>query len=138
MCWNTDHHSIFPDSCDLHHSGTSLHIPRIALPNCSVHSDSSSCTEPKSHSHRVRYITNPKSQLLKNDSSFTGQKTLDEAIVTIDGGNSPNRQVGVMVKDIAIGARGPGFCSRARQIGHIVANGSPPLRCFFGAVLSRR
>ena len=32
--------------------------------------------------------------------------------------------------DIAIGARGLGFNSGAGQIGHSVANGSPPLRCF--------
>ena len=32
--------------------------------------------------------------------------------------------------DIAIGARGLGFNSGAGQIGHSVANGFPPLRCF--------
>ena len=32
-------------------------------------------------------------------------------------------------------ARGLGFDTRAGQIGHSVANGLPPLRRFFGAVL---
>ena len=49
-----------------------------------------------------------------------------------------SRQVGLVVKDITIDARGLWFVSQAGQIGHSVANGSPPLRCFFGAVLSRR
>ena len=41
--------------------------------------------------------------------------------------------------DIAIGAEGRGFDSLADQIGHSVANGSPPLRRFFcvAQVLSR-
>ena len=43
-----------------------------------------------------------------------------------------------MVKDIAIGAGGSGFDSRAGQIRHNAANGSPPLQRFFGAVLPRR
>ena len=47
-------------------------------------------------------------------------------------------QVGEVVKDIAIGARGLGFDSLAGQIGHSVASGSSPLRLFFGPVLSRR
>ena len=34
--------------------------------------------------------------------------------------------------DIASGAGGLVFDSRAGQIGHRVANGLPPLRCFFG------
>ena len=34
--------------------------------------------------------------------------------------------------DIASGAGGLGFDSRACQIRHRVANGSPPLRYFFG------
>ena len=41
-----------------------------------------------------------------------------------------------MVKDIANGAEGLGFDSRAGQIGHSVAYGSPSLRRFFGDVLS--
>ena len=40
--------------------------------------------------------------------------------------------------DIAIGAGGLGFENRAGLIKHSVANGSPPLRRFFGAVLLRR
>ena len=44
---------------------------------------------------------------------------------------------GETVQDIAIGSEGLGFNFRAGQIGHSVANGSPPLRCFFGAVLLR-
>ena len=43
-----------------------------------------------------------------------------------------------MDKDTAIGARGLGFHSQAGQIGHSFANGSPPLQCFFGAVVPRR
>ena len=46
--------------------------------------------------------------------------------------------MGVVVKDIAIGTRGLGFDSRAIQIGHSVANGSPLMRRLFGAVLPRR
>ena len=42
------------------------------------------------------------------------------------------------VDHIAMGARGLGFDYRAGQIGHSVANGSLPLRRFFGAVLPRR
>ena len=41
-----------------------------------------------------------------------------------------------MAQDIAIGAIGQAFDSQAGQIRQSVANGSPPLRCFFGAVLS--
>ena len=40
-----------------------------------------------------------------------------------------------MARDIAIGAEGMAFDSRADQIEHSVVNGSPPLQCFFGAVL---
>ena len=43
-----------------------------------------------------------------------------------------------LLKLIVIGAGGMGFDSRAGQIGHSVAYGSPPLRRFFRAVLSRR
>ena len=43
-----------------------------------------------------------------------------------------------MKQNNAICAGGLGFDSRAGQIGHSVANGSPPLRRFFGAVLPRR
>ena len=43
-----------------------------------------------------------------------------------------------VVKDVAIDAEGLGFSSQAGQRGHTVANGSPPLRRFFGAVLTRR
>ena len=42
---------------------------------------------------------------------------------------------GLSCTDIAIGSGGLGFYSRAGQIGHSVANGSPPLRRFFGAAL---
>ena len=38
-----------------------------------------------------------------------------------------------MLKDFAIDAEGLGFNSQAGQIGHSVANGSPPMRRFFGA-----
>ena len=41
--------------------------------------------------------------------------------------------------DIAIGARGLGFEFRVDQVGHSVADDSPPLRrFFFGAALARR
>ena len=39
-----------------------------------------------------------------------------------------------VAKDIAIGAGGLGFDCRVGQIGPSVANGSPPLPCFFRAV----
>ena len=42
-----------------------------------------------------------------------------------------------VVKHIAINGGGLGFDSRASQIGRRVANGSPPLRCFFGTALPR-
>ena len=42
-----------------------------------------------------------------------------------------------MVKDIAISAGGRGFDCLAGQNGHDIGNGSPPLRCSFGAVLPR-
>ena len=42
------------------------------------------------------------------------------------------------VQDIAIGAGGLRFESRVRQIGRSVANGSLPLRRFFGAASPRR
>ena len=38
----------------------------------------------------------------------------------------------------AIGAGGLGFDSQAGQMEHSVVNSLLPLRCFFGAVLSRR
>ena len=41
-------------------------------------------------------------------------------------------------KHIAIDVGGLGFDYRVGQIGHSVANGSPPLRRFFGAVLLKR
>ena len=43
-----------------------------------------------------------------------------------------------VVNHIAIGAGGTAFDSQAGQIEHNVANGSPPLRRFFGAVLPAR
>ena len=46
--------------------------------------------------------------------------------------------VSSVFKHIAMGAGSLDFDSRAVQIGYSVANGSPPLRCFFGAVLRRR
>ena len=46
--------------------------------------------------------------------------------------------VDVAVKAIAIEAGGPEFKSLACQVELIVANSSPPLRRFFGAVLARR
>ena len=42
------------------------------------------------------------------------------------------------VKDVAIDAEGLRFNFQAGQIGHSIANGSPPLRRFFVAALSRR
>ena len=51
---------------------------------------------------------------------------------------SVERPVDVVVRDMAAGAGGLGFDYRAVQIGHSVVNGSPPLRCFFGAALPRR
>ena len=49
-----------------------------------------------------------------------------------------HRPLGLVVQDIAFGAESFGFVYRAGQIGHNVAKNSPPLRCFFGAVLLRR
>ena len=46
-----------------------------------------------------------------------------------------SRPVGAVAKGIAIGAEGLGFDSRAGKIQRSVANGSPSLRHFFGAVL---
>ena len=46
--------------------------------------------------------------------------------------------VSSVVKLVVIGAGGLALDSRADQIGLNVANGSPPLRRFFGAVLHRR
>ena len=46
--------------------------------------------------------------------------------------------VGVVVTYMAVDVGGLGFDSQAGQIGHSDGNGSPPLRCFFGAVLLRR
>ena len=45
--------------------------------------------------------------------------------------------IGLVIKDTANGARGLGFDYRTGQIEFIAANGSPPLRRFFGAVLHR-
>ena len=44
----------------------------------------------------------------------------------------------LLVTDTAIGVEDLEFDSRAGQIKHSVANGSPPLRCFLGSVLSKR
>ena len=46
------------------------------------------------------------------------------------------RQDGVVVKDIAV--RATGFDSSPGEIGHNVANGSPPLQRFLEVVLPRR
>ena len=46
--------------------------------------------------------------------------------------------VSILDKDIAIGEGNLEFDSRAGQIVHSVVNGSPPLRRFFGTILSRR
>ena len=46
-----------------------------------------------------------------------------------------DRPVGVAGQDIAIGAGGVGFDSRAGQIGHSGAKVSPTWQYFFGAVL---
>ena len=48
--------------------------------------------------------------------------------------NSLKLTAKLIAKDIAIVAGGLGFDYGASQIGHTVANGSPPLRRFFGAV----
>ena len=52
--------------------------------------------------------------------------------------SSTGRLVSRGCSDIAIGAGDLGFDSWIGQIGHSVANDSPPLQHFFGAVLSRR
>ena len=44
-----------------------------------------------------------------------------------------NLPVSSVVEDVAIGAEGLGFDSRACQIGHSVVNGSSLQRSFFGA-----
>ena len=49
-----------------------------------------------------------------------------------------HRPADAVVKHIANSAAGRKFDSRAGQIEHSVANGSPPLRRFIEAVLSRR
>ena len=46
--------------------------------------------------------------------------------------------VSKVAKYIAIGAGGLGFGSHVDQVRRSVANGSPPLRRFFGVVLSKR
>ena len=43
-----------------------------------------------------------------------------------------------LLKYTIIGAGNARFDYRAGQIGYSVVNGFPPLRCFFGAELSRR
>ena len=48
------------------------------------------------------------------------------------------RSVNVMVNDIANGAEGLRFDYRAGHVGHKIANGSPPLPSFFGAVSPER
>ena len=48
-----------------------------------------------------------------------------------------DRPMGVTVQDIVLGAEGWGSI-RAAQIGHSVANGSSPLRCFFEACVGPR
>ena len=47
-------------------------------------------------------------------------------------------RVGVIVKDIVDGAVGLRSDFWADEMGHSVAKGSPPLHCFFEAVLLRR
>ena len=42
-----------------------------------------------------------------------------------------------MDKDNSISTQGPGFNFWSGEIGRGIANDSPPLRCFFGAVLPR-
>ena len=49
-----------------------------------------------------------------------------------------HRPLAQLLSALAIGAGGRGLKSRAGQIGHRVANGSPPPRHFFKAVLLRR
>ena len=44
----------------------------------------------------------------------------------------------VLIAIVNIGAGGSGFDFRIDQIVHSIANGLPPLRCFFKAVLARR
>ena len=48
------------------------------------------------------------------------------------------RYLEAIVKDVATDAESLGFNSQVGQIEHTAANGSPPLRRFFGAELSRR
>ena len=50
---------------------------------------------------------------------------------------SVDQPVGVVVRGIAIRAKGLGLDYRAGQIGHSDVNCSPPQRRFFGAVLAR-
>ena len=52
--------------------------------------------------------------------------------------NFAYRPISATVKDIALCAQGSGFVCRSGRIGRSVANASPPLRRFFGAVLFRR
>ena len=52
--------------------------------------------------------------------------------------NSIALRIEVVVVDIGIAVGGLRFDSWADQFVRSVANRSPPLRCFFGAVLSRR
>ena len=47
-------------------------------------------------------------------------------------------KIGVVVKNIATGAEGLRFISRAGQFGHGIAMDSPPLGFFFVAALPRR
>ena len=46
--------------------------------------------------------------------------------------------IDVVANDSAVGTEDLEFDSRVGQIGRIVANGSPPLQCSLGTVLSRR
>ena len=56
----------------------------------------------------------------------------------IDLADATKVSIGVIVKNVAVGMEYLWFKYRAGQIGRNLANGSPSLRRFFGAVLPRR
>ena len=63
---------------------------------------------------------------------------LKQSILRFSDLKTPNWMVSSVDKHKTIGVGGLGFESQAGQIRHSVANGSPPLRRFFGAVFFRR
>ena len=73
----------------------------------------------------------------------TGENSIQILPLHLGGSYFNNWLIGVVVKDIAINAGGLGFDSRGDLFRTLlaryrcVANGSPPLRRFFGAALPR-